>query len=163
MSMSDDLKAIEAQFQEGLAAAETMEALEALRVSYLGKKGQKPHYDDVDSLPMKTAFLIGCFQMLALIPGTSRSGVTIIGALLLGASRSAAAESAQAASGAPSDRRRARRTSCRNAFLGVCWSWSGSSRRAVRRCKHNVCRASKKPLATRLKCGNIWANKLSVW
>ncbi|HJF44207.1 MAG TPA: phenylalanine--tRNA ligase subunit alpha [Thermophilibacter provencensis] len=38
--MSDDLKAIEAQFQEGLAAAETMEALEALRVSYLGKKGQ---------------------------------------------------------------------------------------------------------------------------
>lgn len=40
MSMSDDLKAIEAQFQKGLAAAETMEALEALRVSYLGKKGQ---------------------------------------------------------------------------------------------------------------------------
>ena len=40
MSMSDDLKAIEAQFQEGLAASETMEALEALRVSYLGKKGQ---------------------------------------------------------------------------------------------------------------------------
>lgn len=40
MSMSDDLKAIEAQFKEGLAAAETMEALEALRVSYLGKKGQ---------------------------------------------------------------------------------------------------------------------------
>lgn len=40
MSMSDDLKAIEAQFQEGLAAAKTMEALEALRVSYLGKKGQ---------------------------------------------------------------------------------------------------------------------------
>ena len=39
MSMSDDLKAIEAQFQEGLAAAETMEALEALRVSVLGKKG----------------------------------------------------------------------------------------------------------------------------
>ena len=59
---------------------------------YLGKKGQKPRYDDVDSLPMKTAFLIGCFQMLALIPGTSRSGVTIIGALLLGASRSTAAE-----------------------------------------------------------------------
>lgn len=40
MSMSDDLKAIEAQFQEGLAAAETMEALETLRVSFLGKKGQ---------------------------------------------------------------------------------------------------------------------------
>ena len=39
MSMSDDLKAIEAQVAEGLAAAESMEALEALRVSVLGKKG----------------------------------------------------------------------------------------------------------------------------
>ena len=40
MSMSDDLKAIEAQFEEGLAGAQTMEALEALRVSFLGKKGR---------------------------------------------------------------------------------------------------------------------------
>ena len=40
MSMSDDLKAIEAQFQQGLADAGTMEALEALRVSFLGKKGR---------------------------------------------------------------------------------------------------------------------------
>ena len=39
MAMSDDLKAIEAQVTEGLAAAESMEALEALRVSVLGKKG----------------------------------------------------------------------------------------------------------------------------
>ena len=39
MAMSDDLKAIEAQVAEGLAAAESMEALEALRVSVLGKKG----------------------------------------------------------------------------------------------------------------------------
>lgn len=38
----------------------------------------------------KTAFLIGCFQVLALIPGTSRSGSTIIGALLLGLGRTAA-------------------------------------------------------------------------
>lgn len=48
--------------------------------------------NDVDGLSYKTAFLIGCFQILALIPGTSRSGVTIIGALLLGCSRVAAAE-----------------------------------------------------------------------
>ena len=40
----------------------------------------------------KYAFFIGCFQLLAAIPGTSRSGVTIIGALLLGVSRTAAAE-----------------------------------------------------------------------
>ena len=40
MSMSDDLKSIEAQVAEGVAAAESMEALEALRVSVLGKKGQ---------------------------------------------------------------------------------------------------------------------------
>ncbi|OUO35931.1 phenylalanine--tRNA ligase subunit alpha [Olsenella sp. An290] len=39
MAMSDDLKAIEAQVAEGLTAAESMEALEALRVSVLGKKG----------------------------------------------------------------------------------------------------------------------------
>ena len=43
-------------------------------------------------LTYQTAFLIGCFQVLALIPGTSRSGATIIGALLIGVSRSVAAE-----------------------------------------------------------------------
>lgn len=40
----------------------------------------------------QTAFYIGMFQVLALIPGTSRSGATIIGAMLLGCSRAAAAE-----------------------------------------------------------------------
>ena len=43
-------------------------------------------------MTFKTAVLIGCFQVLALIPGTSRSGVTIIGALLLGCSRYVATE-----------------------------------------------------------------------
>lgn len=43
-------------------------------------------------LDYKSAFLIGCFQVLALIPGTSRSGATILGAILLGASRTIAAE-----------------------------------------------------------------------
>ena len=38
------------------------------------------------------ALEVGCFQVLAMIPGTSRSGITIIGAMLLGASRSVATE-----------------------------------------------------------------------
>lgn len=44
------------------------------------------------SLPYKTAFGIGIFQVLSLIPGTSRSGSTILGAIILGTSRSIAAE-----------------------------------------------------------------------
>ncbi len=47
---------------------------------------------DVGQVSYRTAFLIGLFQVLALIPGTSRSGSTIIGAMLLGLSRAAAAE-----------------------------------------------------------------------
>ena len=43
-------------------------------------------------LSYKTALLIGLFQVLALVPGTSRSGITIIGALILGCSRFIAAE-----------------------------------------------------------------------
>ena len=46
----------------------------------------------VESIDYKLAFFIGAFQMLALIPGTSRSGSTILGAMLLGCSRAAAAE-----------------------------------------------------------------------
>lgn len=43
-------------------------------------------------IPYQTAFYIGLFQVLSLIPGTSRSGATILGAMILGCSRSAAAE-----------------------------------------------------------------------
>jgi undecaprenyl-diphosphatase len=43
-------------------------------------------------MTFKTAILIGVFQILALIPGTSRSGSTIIGGILIGASREVAAE-----------------------------------------------------------------------
>lgn len=47
---------------------------------------------DVDDIDWKTALKIGCFQVLAIIPGTSRSGATIIGGMLTGCSRTAAAE-----------------------------------------------------------------------
>lgn len=47
---------------------------------------------DAESIDSKTALKIGCFQLLSLIPGTSRSGSTIIGAMLVNVSRTAAAE-----------------------------------------------------------------------
>ena len=47
---------------------------------------------EVDELDLLTAFKIGCFQCLAIVPGTSRSGSTIIGGLLCGCSRVAASE-----------------------------------------------------------------------
>lgn len=56
------------------------------------KNADTPRITDVDQLTWKTALAVGCFQMLALIPGTSRSGSTILGAMLLGLSRAAAAE-----------------------------------------------------------------------
>ena len=55
------------------------------------KKG-KNRCENVDDISYATAFGIGAFQMLSLIPGTSRSGSTIIGSRLLGVSRVAAAE-----------------------------------------------------------------------
>ena len=48
--------------------------------------------ENVYAIDYKTALLIGCFQCLSLIPGTSRSGSTILGAILIGVGRSAGAE-----------------------------------------------------------------------
>lgn len=56
------------------------------------KKGSTPKIAEMNDLSVTTALLIGCCQILAMIPGTSRSGVTILGAVLLGASRTVAAE-----------------------------------------------------------------------
>ena len=55
-------------------------------------RSRRPAIRTLDALSYKTVLWIGVFQMLALIPGTSRSGATIIGAMLLGASRAVAAE-----------------------------------------------------------------------
>ena len=51
-----------------------------------------PSTKELSDITYQTAFLIGLFQVLSIIPGTSRSGATIIGALLIGVSRLAAAE-----------------------------------------------------------------------
>lgn len=55
-------------------------------------KRRTPKTTSLASLTYKTALFIGLFQVLSLIPGTSRSGATIIGAILLGTSRYVAAE-----------------------------------------------------------------------
>ena len=51
-----------------------------------------PSIANLNEITYKTAWLIGLFQVLSIIPGTSRSGATIIGALIIGVSRVAAAE-----------------------------------------------------------------------
>ena len=59
---------------------------------FVEKRNTHTKIDDVFAIDYRTALLIGAFQCLALIPGTSRSGSTILGAILLGVSRSAGAE-----------------------------------------------------------------------
>ena len=55
-------------------------------------QGKSLKVKNVYEIDYRTAILIGCFQCLSLIPGTSRSGSTILGAILLGVGRSAGAE-----------------------------------------------------------------------
>ena len=55
-------------------------------------KGVRPKVTKISELTIRMLLLIDVFQMLALIPGTSRSGATIIGALIIGVSRETAAE-----------------------------------------------------------------------
>ena len=52
----------------------------------------EPEVTDLARMPYLTAFWIGCFQVLSIVPGTSRSGATILGAIIVGTSRSVAAD-----------------------------------------------------------------------
>ena len=56
------------------------------------KKNKAPKIEKAEDITYKTALFIGLFQVLSLVPGTSRSGSTILGAMLLGVARTAAAE-----------------------------------------------------------------------
>lgn len=55
-------------------------------------KGRAPNFTTVNEMSYKDAFKMGLFQVLSLIPGTSRSGSTIMGGLIIGSSRPAAAD-----------------------------------------------------------------------
>ncbi len=55
-------------------------------------RGKSFKINDISEITFKTAALIGIFQVLALIPGTSRSGATIVGAMIIGVGRTTAAE-----------------------------------------------------------------------
>lgn len=84
---------IEAHFHTPLVIAAT---LIIYGVAFIGienwNRGRRPAVKRMRDLSYTTALFIGLFQVLSIIPGTSRSGSTIIGALLLGVSRTVAAE-----------------------------------------------------------------------
>jgi len=59
---------------------------------FVDRLAATPRYDNAMTLPLGVAFKTGLFQCLAMVPGVSRSGATIVGAMWLGAGRRAAAE-----------------------------------------------------------------------
>ena len=63
-----------------------------LIIFWAEKRTHRVRVPSVDDITLKDALMLGCAQALALIPGTSRSGATIIGGLLMGLSRKAATE-----------------------------------------------------------------------
>ncbi len=69
-----------------------MEVQVLKEMKFYSKNHAESIYDDVKDLDYKIVLIIGCAQILSLIPGTSRSGVTILSALLLGCSRTCASK-----------------------------------------------------------------------
>lgn len=59
---------------------------------FIERKSKNALVEDMNQMTYKTALLIGMFQVLSIIPGTSRSGATILGAMIIGCSRGLAAE-----------------------------------------------------------------------
>ena len=59
---------------------------------WVDRRATKPRYHDITKFPLSMYLGIGLFQCLSMIPGTSRSGATIVGGLLMGADKRSAAE-----------------------------------------------------------------------
>ncbi|MGL6210312.1 MAG: undecaprenyl-diphosphate phosphatase, partial [Paracoccaceae bacterium] len=59
---------------------------------FVDRMAPAPQHEDAMAIPFRKALLIGGFQCLAMVPGVSRSGATIVGALMLGVGKRAAAE-----------------------------------------------------------------------
>ena len=70
----------------------TMLILGGIVLLWVDRWAKKPLYRDITQFPLSVYLKIGLFQCLSMIPGTSRSGSTIVGALLLGVDKRAAAE-----------------------------------------------------------------------
>ena len=75
---------------EGVVSA--MLILYGIAFMYIERRKRTPSVRTMSQLTYKTALHIGLFQVLAVVPGTSRSGATILGALIIGCSRAVAAE-----------------------------------------------------------------------
>ena len=85
-------------FNDYMERIENWQVVSAMLILYgigflVAEKSQKePTTKDISQMSYKTALYIGLFQVLSIIPGTSRSGATILGAILVGTSRVVAAE-----------------------------------------------------------------------
>ena len=82
---------VEARFYNYITVA-AMLILYGILFIVVENRRTAPHVARLEQITYKEAFLIGVWQMLAIIPGTSRSGATIVGGLLLGLSRACVAE-----------------------------------------------------------------------
>ncbi|WP_309086327.1 undecaprenyl-diphosphate phosphatase [Chelativorans sp.] len=70
----------------------TMLILGGIVLIWVDRWAKTPRYDDITRFPLSVYLKIGLFQCLSMIPGTSRSGATIVGGLLMGVEKRAAAE-----------------------------------------------------------------------
>ena len=84
-------EAIRAALQTPMLVA-VMLVLGGIAILFLDRRLVTPRYESVEAIPVRTAILIGFVQCLAMVPGVSRSGATIMGALLMGVERKTAAE-----------------------------------------------------------------------